>query len=428
MLTRIMKETPYEWIGEIPEGWMIKPVKQEFIRKKGKSFAEKTNILTLARSGVKIRDISTGKGQIASDYSNYNPVEPGDLLLNPMDLSSGDNCNISYVEGVISPAYFNLRSKGRANPYFYNYFFKLQYWLGSFFSHGKGVSFENRWTLNDTTLQNFPLVCPPYNEQERIVKKLNEKTESINKIINNTKNSIGELKKYKIAIITEALSKGLNPNVEMQSSKHPFFKEIPQSWGVSKIGRMYEIVLGKMLTNTKNHPEATLETYYSAANIKFTGISKSPVKKMWFSPDEKKNLLVNNGDLLIVEGGGGAGNTALVEELDEDIFVQNSVLIVRTKGIMSNKYLYYTLFSLMNNGYMTYLGNIATFSHYTKEKVSNTPVTIPSEVEQEDIVSYLDENTKKIDELITNKEKVIKELEQYKKSLIYEYITGKKQI
>lgn len=152
---RKMKSSGVEWIGEIPENWKAVKVKQAFVRKNEKAKQENPVILSLARTGVKVRDVSTNEGQVAESYYNYNPVSVGDLLLNPMDLYSGANCSISYVEGVISPAYVNLRSRNGYYSKFYDYYFKAQYWMMVLFAHGKGVSFDNRWTLNNETLMNF---------------------------------------------------------------------------------------------------------------------------------------------------------------------------------------------------------------------------------------------------------------------------------
>lgn len=143
---REMKDSGIEWIGEIPVDWSMKRVKHIFTRKNEKAMQENPTILSLARDGVKVRDISNNEGQIAESYYNYNPVEEGDLLLNPMDLYSGANCSISKVRGVISPAYINLKANVGVNPAFYDYYFKVQYWLMAFFSYGKGVSYDNRWT------------------------------------------------------------------------------------------------------------------------------------------------------------------------------------------------------------------------------------------------------------------------------------------
>ena len=115
-MPRKMKESGVKWIGEIPESWSVKRVKDGFVRKKSEAHQENPVILSLARSGVRVRDMSKNEGQIADSYYNYNPVEPGDFLINPMDLYSGANCSISRVAGVISPAYINLRYKDGFDP------------------------------------------------------------------------------------------------------------------------------------------------------------------------------------------------------------------------------------------------------------------------------------------------------------------------
>ena len=146
-MARAMKDSGVEWIGEIPEEWTVRKVKNGFYRKKEEAHQEEPIVLSLARTGVRIRDISNNEGQLAESYYNYNVVSIGDLLLNPMDLYSGANCSISRVSGVISPAYINLGSKAGYNSTYYDYYFKTQYWAMALFAHGKGVSFDNRWTL-----------------------------------------------------------------------------------------------------------------------------------------------------------------------------------------------------------------------------------------------------------------------------------------
>ena len=180
---RKMKDSGVKWIGSIPKNWTIQRVKHAFVRKNEKAMQDEPVVLSLARSGVKIRDISSNEGQIAESYYNYNPVEEGDLLLNPMDLYSGANCSISKVNGVISPAYINLKNKEGYNSRFYDYYFKVQYWTMAFFSHGKGVSFDNRWTLSIETLMNYPIIVLEYDEQCKRADYLDHKCKKIDIII-----------------------------------------------------------------------------------------------------------------------------------------------------------------------------------------------------------------------------------------------------
>lgn len=201
---RPMKDSGIEWIGEIPLDWDISKVKHCFTRKNSKAKQDNPVVLSLTRSGVKIRDISTNEGQLAESYYDYNPVQVGDLLLNPMDLYSGANCSYSYVEGVISPAYINLKNKeGVSNSKFYDYYFKVQYWMMVLFSFGKGVSFDNRWTLGQETLMNFPIVYPLLSEQQQIADFLDNKCSEIDKIITKKEELIAELKTYKKSLIYE---------------------------------------------------------------------------------------------------------------------------------------------------------------------------------------------------------------------------------
>lgn len=246
-----MKDSGIRWIGEIPTNWNVIRVKDAFVRKKTKAKQKNPTILSLARSGIKIRDITNNEGQLAENYSDYNPVKIDDLVLNPMDLISGDNCNISKVEGVISPAYINLRYKEGINPEFYNFYFKYQYWCKAFFAHGKGVSFENRWTLNSDTLERFPLILPPIEEQNCIVNFLKAKCSEIDSLHNDIEKQIDILEKYKKVIITEAVTKGFNSNVEMKNSGVEWIKEIPKNWKVNKI--KYLFTSGKGLSITKEN-------------------------------------------------------------------------------------------------------------------------------------------------------------------------------
>lgn len=201
-------DTGIKYLNKIPPNWQTTSVRNLFYISKEKANLQEPTVLTLARSGIKIRDISTNEGQLAESYENYNPVEVNDLLLNPMDLISGDNCSISKVTGVISPAYFNLRAydKTNTNSEFYNFYFKTQYWIKSMFEQGKGVSFDNRWTMNSNACLNLSVPKLPIEEQTTIVKKIEERMETINSIIEREENKIELLKELKKSLILEFIT------------------------------------------------------------------------------------------------------------------------------------------------------------------------------------------------------------------------------
>lgn len=203
-------ETHIPWIGSIPSSWDLCRVKDAFIISKAKAKIDNPVVLSLARSGVRVRDISTGEGQLAESYFDYNPIVPGDLLLNPMDLYSGANCNVSEISGVISPAYINLRAKDGFIPKYYDYYFKSQYWSMALFAHGKGVSFDNRWTLNNRTLLAYRIPVPSLQEQNEIVSYLNKETAQYETAIKHSKDSISLLQEYKQRLISDVVTGQLN--------------------------------------------------------------------------------------------------------------------------------------------------------------------------------------------------------------------------
>ncbi len=425
---REMKDSGFSWIGQIPCEWSMKRVKHAFYRKNEKAMQDNPIVLSLARSGVRKRDISNNEGQIAESYFNYNPVDVDDLLINPMDLYSGANCSISKVTGVISPAYINLRYKDGINPAFFDYYFKLQYWQMAFFSYGKGVSYENRWTLTADTLMNYLIVVPSYSEQCAITTYLDTKCEKIDSIIARQQEVIEKLKAYKLSVITEAVTKGLNPDVRMKDSGVEWIGDVPEKCKVTRVGHVFKIILGKMLSPTPKQDNDTLEKYLCAANVHFTGISYEPLKQMWFSETEKAIYEVQYGDLLVVEGGAGAGGAYIVNVELSDCYIQNSIMIVRSNGIVSNKWLYYTLYALVKRNYIDFVCNKATIPHFTKDKLGNVPIVIFSKEDETDIIAYLDKKCSAIDSAIAKKQAIIEKLTAYKKSLIYEVVTGKKEV
>ena len=425
-MTRKMKDSGIKWIGEIPEDWEVVKVKDAFYRKNIKANTNNPVVLSLARNGVKIRDISNNEGQLAADYSNYNPVEIDDLLLNPMDLVSGDNCNISKVNGVISPAYINLRYKKGTNPELYNYYFKNLYWGNVFFAHGKGVSYENRWTLNYETFSQMKIPYPPANEQNRIAKFLNGKLNKLEDIKNTLNKEIENLENYKKSVITEAVTKGLDKNVEMKESGIEWIGEIPKHWDLKTIKSLtIKSERGTSPSYVDDNTQAKVvnqatfsQGFFDKTNIKFSKIPAS----------QSKGLLQKKDVLIASTGGGVLGKTYYFIENDEYV-ADGHITILRTDpSIQHSKILYY----ILSVNYELINGLLAKGStnqtELQSEWLKNFKLPYAPIDEQNRIVAYLDGKCKLIDESISIKQKQLETLEEYKKSLIYEYVTGKKEV
>lgn len=421
---REMKNSGIEWIGEIPNEWLVGRVKYIFTRKNEKAMQEDPIILSLTRSGVRVRDMSNNDGQIAESYYNYNPVIPGDFLLNPRDLYSGANCNVSYVYGVISPAYINLRAKGQNSARYFDYFFKNQYWAMAMFAHGKGVSFDNRWTISAETLLNYSIPIPSIDEQKKIADFLDEKCAEINTVIEKTKATIEEYKKLKQSVITQAVTKGIRSNRPMKDSGIEWIGEIPAEWDLRAIKTSFSVYAGAT-------PKSEVPEFWDG-DIR------------WITPADYKteDKFVEIGRRQITLQGYNSCGTNLVPA-GSIVFSKRapigSVAICKTElctnqGCLScvpihrlNIDFFYFVLSVLTEIFNLF-GSGTTFKEISYDSFVNFRLPYPNVEEQNEIADYLDKKCSEIDELITKKTSLLSELESYKKSLIYEYVTGKKEV
>ena len=426
-MARTMKDSGIEWIGMIPEEWSIKKVKHCFVRKNEKAEQENPVILSLARSGVKVRDVSTGEGQIAESYYNYNPVSVGDLLLNPMDLYSGANCSISKVEGVISPAYINLGAKKDIDARYYDYFFKTQYWGMVLFAHGKGVSYDNRWTLNAETLFNYLVPTPSKSEQQKIADYLDDKIGEIDAIISRTKISIEEYKKYKVGVITEAVLGSNRDGVIYKDVDNIFIKRIPIEWELCKLKYLSEEI-GDGLHSTPEYDDEGDVYFINGNNIggEYLEIKSSTNKLNDLEYSKYKKPLLNKQTIMIALNGATYGKLSFYNF--EKVLLGKSAGYITLKDGVNKRYIKYYLQSSLAKNFMSLSLNGTTIQNLSLGTLNEMLIIVPAEVEQQEIVEYLNVKCGEIDALIAKKEAFVEEMEAYKKSLIYEYVTGKKEV
>ena len=427
-----MKDSGIEWIGEIPEGWKVHRIKNNYTIISGSGFKPS---LQGNESGdfpvCKASDISNS-GHYLNHSANYictdiarsqgfSIIPKGSILFakvgeamrkNNRSLCLVDCCADNNCQGLVPQ---NISSE-------------FSYYL---FTCIDMTWFDNAGTIpciNNQKLNNCYIPFPPFNEQFMISDYLNAECSRIDAMLVKTRASIEEYKKLKQAVITQAVTKGVRSEREMKDSGNPWFGQVPADWKLTRVGLHFSIILGKMLCNAPLNDTYTLEPYYCAADVHFDGVADGERKKMWFSPIEKDLYRVSVGDLLVVEGGAGAGGSAIVENQDSDTYIQNSIMIVRSKGNADNCYLRYLLEFLVKQGYIDIVCNKATIPHFTKDKLSCVPFCLCPTGEQEEIADYLDAKCAEIDGLIAKKEQLVKELENYKKSLIFEYVTGKKEL
>ena len=423
---RKMKDSGIEWIGAIPEGWELIKAKYLFSQRNEKGNSTLVLLSPTQKYGVIPQSQLEGVVQVkeTTDLRAFKTIHIGDFVISLRSFQGG--FEFSNYEGVCSPAYQVFHATKDLSNDFFRYLFKSDGFISKINSLTVGIR-EGK-NIQYWDFSNMLLAVPPKEIQIRSAQYLNAKCTEIDTMLSKTRSSIEEYKKLKQAVITQAVTKGVRGEREMKDSGNPWFGQIPTDWKLSRVGLHFSIILGKMLCNAPLNDTYTLEPYYCAADVHFDGVADGERKKMWFNPIEKDLYRVSVGDLLVVEGGAGAGGSAIVENQDSYTYIQNSIMIVRSKGNSDNRYLRYLLEFLVKQGYIDIVCNKATIPHFTKDKLSCVPFCLCPTGEQKEIADHLDAKCAEIDGLIVKKEQLVKELESYKKSLIYEVVTGKREV
>jgi hypothetical protein len=417
-----MKDSGIKWIGKIPKNWKVLPIKSGFLYQKlvaGDSH-EKYPRLTLAKAGVLERPKYDGNGQSPANYSTYQIVPEGEFIFNLMGLEQDSDyrrVGIPPKDGLLSSGYVRLDH----NPNVVFNRFALYYFLDLearriFNSYGTGI----RSTLNGSQLVKIPMIFPPISEQQRIAKFLDEKIALIDGIITDTKQTIEELKSYKQSLISEIVTKGLDSSETLVPSGVEWIGDSPKGWNKFTIGQLFEQVRQK---NTRMIETNLLSLSYG--RIKKRDINSGegllPESFEGYNIIEKNDIVLRMTDLQ-------NDKKSLRQGISEERGIITSAYItIRAFQKVCSRFVYYQLFGFdVNKGYYGMGSGVRQGVNWND--VKKLPLMLPSFELQNQIADFLDRKTAQIDTLITEKENVISEYENYKKSLIYEYVTGKKQV
>ncbi len=422
MIMAMMKSSNTEWLGDIPAEWDVAQIGNYYELRNEKVSDYDFEPLSVTMKGI-VPQLATAVK--SDDHSNRKLVKKGDFVINSRSDRRG-SCGISALDGSVSLINTVMEPRGEMNPQYYNWLFHTEQFADEFYKWGHGIV-DDLWTTRWQEMKKILIVAPSPDEQQAIADYLDETCSKIDEIIAEAKASIDEYKELKQSVIFEAVTKGLDKNVNVYKTGNSWIPSLPVGIKLSRFGLHHDIILGKMLCPNPRNEEDTLEPYYCAANVHFDGVT-GVLKTMWFNSKEKETYVVHKNDMLIVEGGAGAGGAAIMnEEPPVSTFVQNSIMIVRSH-MKDNRYSCYLVQALVKNKYVDVVCNKATIPHFTKEKVSYMPYPVFNRNERNEIANYLDERCKQIDSLIAEKESLIHDLEAYKKSLIYEVVTGKRRV
>ena len=418
-MARKMKDSGIEWIGEIPEGWEI--LAHKYIMHKEKSICEHysgEDVISLTLNGVVKRDLENPSGKMPTTFDGYQFVDPNDLLLCLFDIDVTPRC-VGLVKdyGVTSPAYsrFKIHS-GFCNAY-YNYLLRFIDDEKVFVHLSKNL----RSSLTESDFGAIKTIVPPKAEQQRIADYLDNRTFEIDTLLSKARSNIEEYKKLKQAVITQAVTKGVRGEREMKDSGVEWIGEIPKEWDILNL-----VAHTSMLTPMRDRPEnldgpipwIRIEDFdgkYISSSKASLGVSKETVRSM--------NLKIYPVGTILCTSSCIMGKCAIVSR--ELVSNQRFIGIIPDQNTCEN-FLYYLMLS--NSERMNYLATGALQANLSRSSFEHLKVQFPSYQEQKEISDYLDTKCAEIDKLIAKKEQLVKELESYKKSLIYEVVTGKREV
>ena len=416
-MARKMRDSGIEWIGAIPEGWSIARGKHILTLLQRAVFPT-DGVITCFRDGeVTLRSNRREDGfTVSLKEIGYQGIEPGDLVVHGMDGFAG-SIGISDSRGKSSPVLVVLDSS--QDKKYLMYYLRSMAYNNVFLALSTGIrvrSCDLKWNK----LADLLYLVPPIVEQHKLVSFLDEKCSEIDAMLSKTRSSIEEYKKLKQAVITQAVTKGVRGKREMKDSGVEWISEIPANWTVKR---------GKQLfSETNERSETGSEELLTVSHI--TGVTPRSQKNvnMFMSESLVGYKICHNGDL--------AANTMWMW--------QGAIGVSKFHGVISPSYNTYR--QKTNDYYFEYLDYLlrirplidAYTIHSTGIALSRLRLypdsflslyfIVPPITEQKEIADYLDAKCAEIDKLIAKKEQLVKELESYKKSLIYEVVTGKREV
>lgn len=420
-----MKDSGIKWLGMVPKHWVKGILSSYFYQQKELNLdLREQNLLSLSYGKIIDKDITTKDGLLPKSFDNYNVIQKGDIVFRLTDLQNDKKSlrtGLCKRNGIITSAYVTIRKKIELCPDFFAYLFHVYDICKVYYGLGSGV----RQGLNFNELKKLPLILPPtLSEQRAIADWLDAKCADIDAAIELQQRMIDKLKAYKTAVIHQSVTKGLDKNANLKDSGVQWIGEVPEHWEVCHLGSIFK---ENVRLNTEEKETNALQFRLGEIISKSKGNSKYiPISLSGYNIVEPNVIMINGLNL----------------SFD---FISQRVALVKERGVITSTYIAiapscYIEDENTTSRYACYLlkaydtckvlhsmgrGLRATLSYSTLSKM---PILLPPLSEQRAIADWLDAKCADIDATIALKEQKQEKLKAYKKTIIFEYVTGKKQV
>ena len=432
-MTRKMKDSGVEWIGVVPDNWNVGRLGAVLADRNESNNPVKTDVilsLTNDRGVILYADKGNHGNKSKDDITQYKLAYPNDIVLNSMNVIIG-SVGLSPYFGAVSPVYYMLypRNEKTTSIRFFDYIFQTTVFQQSLRGYGNGIM-EIRMRIQMQKLKTVMLAYPSKAEQDRIVRILDAKCASIDDVIAKTNESIEEYKKLKQAVITEAVTKGVRGKRPMKDSDVDWIGQIPKEWDVVALrylGQCQNGISKGAEFFGSGYPFVSYSDVYK--NIE---LPKSVDGLVQSTDEERERYSVKRGDIFFTRTSETIEEIGFTSVCTKDI--ENATFagfLIRVRPIddsLNPDYAKYYFRSDIHRRYFVKEMIIVIRASLGQELLKKLPVLLPSKEEQREIADYLDSKCAAIDTLISKKQQFIDELTAYKKSLIYEYVIGKKEV
>lgn len=428
------KDSGVESLDTIPKMWSIKKLKYIFEIKKRIAGKIGFDVLSVTQKGIKIKDIESGEGQLSMDYSKYQRVYPGEFAMNHMDLLTG-YVDISNYDGVTSPDYrvFAVRDKHSFYSRYYLYLLQDGYKQRRFFHLGQGSAHLGRWRLPTEAFNEIVYPCPSLTEQIHIASFLDHETAKIDDLIEKQQQLIELLKEKRQAVISHAVTKGLNPDVPMKDSGVEWLGEVPAHWIKQKLVNVSEGSRGSFVNGPFGSDLLAEELRDHGVpvvyirDIKPTGYSRKST--VFVTPMKAKQLDVcklEPGNVVVSKVGDPPGDACVYPVGEPSAIITQDVIRIRVNmAQFSPEFIAYLLNSDFGRMVVNDISVEGTRKRVSLGDFKSTRFVFPPLKESLDIVRYLNSECEKLSCTIAKATQAVAFMQERRTALISAAVTGK---
>ena len=411
------------WLGDVPSSWNLVRISSLYDSRNEKVSDKDYPPLSVTMQGILPQLETAAKTQ---DGDNRKLVKKGDFAINSRSDRRG-SCGISQYDGSVSLITNVLRPKDASgmDMRFFGHLFKSEKFSDEYFKQGTGIV-DDLWSTNWSRMKNILVCCPDLESQQAIADFLDEKTAEIDGIVSETERSIELLREYRKSVISEAVTKGLDPNAPMKDSGIEWIGEILDAWGLPKLGTLTaKIGSGKTPHGGADVYQDQGVPFLRSQNVYDSGLVFDETVYISAVTDaEMSSTRVYQGDVLLNITGGSIGRCCVYNH-EEHANVNQHVCIIRSNGTVLPKWIQAFWNSDSGQTVVDAYQTGANREGLNFEQIASARIPFPALHEQSLIIDYLDVKTAEIDALIADKERQVELLKEYRKSLISEAVTGK---